>query len=92
MGLEYAGGDSEALGVRRADVSVTVGQAGAVLVSWMGLHGRTKSASPGEDTFLDSQPAYPQHPQSRGLKPFLPCHALIFRSSMPNWQIQVIIS
>lgn len=46
MGVENAGGESEALGVRTADVSVTVGQAGAVLVSWLDLHGRTKSDGP----------------------------------------------
>lgn len=50
MVVENAGGEpkfikgrSEALGVRRAGVSVTVGQAGAILVSWMDLHGRIQS-------------------------------------------------
>lgn len=75
MGVEHAGGDSEALGVRRADVSVTVGQAGAVLVSWMDLHGRTKSAGPRRGHLSRLPTRLPPAPSIEGSQAFppLPC-------------------
>ena len=79
MGVENAGGEpkfikgrSKALGVRRAGVSVTgSGRCNPGLKDGLAWKD-TELMATGEDTFLDSQPASPQHPQLGGLKPLLP--------------------